>query len=146
MRKALVIYMADVKTVVLGTPNDFGGGAANSWCFATTSSAPGAGCGVFSASFNASTTHAASSTVRTITASGWVPVDFTQISTKTPLVLLPVDPINNATYYYAYAATSTSGGLFELTAILESSKYIPLETKDGGASSTVYEIGTAVNL
>ena len=142
LRKAIVLYMADVKTVNLGTPTDFGA----SWCFATTSSAPAAGCGVFTASYNASTTRAASSTVRNINGTGWVPIAFSQISTKAPFSALPVDPINNATLYYAYAATSSSNGLFELTANFESAKYIPLEAKDGGASSTLYEIGTAFSL
>jgi prepilin-type N-terminal cleavage/methylation domain-containing protein len=144
VRKGIALYMADVRTVVLGTPNDFGA----AWCFATTSTGPAAaaGCGVFSASYNASTTHASSSFVRKVDDTGWVPVDFTQISSKPPFAVLPIDPVNSGNYYYAYAATSTGGGLFELTGNLESAKYSSLEATDGGVSSTVYEVGTGLNM
>jgi prepilin-type N-terminal cleavage/methylation domain-containing protein len=145
VQKGISIYMADAKTPILGTPNDFGGTA---WCFASTSTGPAAsaGCGSFKGPYAASSTHSGSSTVKDIDATGWVPIDFTQISTKAPFTVLPVDPVNNGPYYYAYAATSTGGGLYEITGNLESAKFSPLEVSDGGTSSTLYEIGSALNL
>ncbi len=51
---------------------------------------------------------------------GWIPVDFTQISFGAPISSLPVDPVNTTTTgnYYTYV----SGGSFILTAIPESQK------------------------
>jgi hypothetical protein len=62
---------------------------------------------------------------------------------------LPVDPINNATYYYAYAA-STTGSTYEIDANMESSKYASggpgdKESTDGGSTATLYEIGNISN-
>ena len=59
---------------------------------------------------------------------GWLPVNFSQITLGAPLSSLPVDPINNANYYYAYAATSTNGVYyFEIDNYMESKKYGPAD-------------------
>lgn len=108
-------------------------------------------CGnLFSASgaINA-TSSVASSTMRKVNGTGWIPVNFNAMSTKAPFGALPVDPINNATYYYAYAASSS---IFEIDAAkLESNKYgaggpKDLVGPDGGDQPTVYETGTAPGL
>ena len=64
---------------------------------------------------------AASSTYRLVNGTGWIPLDFTQISFKSPLALLPVDPVNSTSNgnYYTY----TPGGSWELTALAESQRY-----------------------
>ncbi|MDO8504560.1 MAG: hypothetical protein Q7S36_01780, partial [Candidatus Liptonbacteria bacterium] len=72
---------------------------------------------------------------------GWVPVNFTQISSGAPIGNLPIDPTNDLTHFYGYAASSSL--LFELDALLESTKYASKASSDGGSSSTVYEVGTA---
>jgi hypothetical protein len=79
-------------------------------------------------------------TVNTPTTS-WVAVDLSAASGGSPLSVLPRDPSNNATYHYAYHASSTAM-TFELNAVLESTRYSPKMTTDGGNSNTAYEIGT----
>src|SRR3989344_3877921 len=70
---------------------------------------------------------------------GWVPVDLTSLSIGSLLSVLPVDPINIAenNLYYSYVA----GGSWELTAWLESTKYLSRVSRDGG-DSIAYELGT----
>ena len=58
-----------------------------------------------------------------------------------PLATLPIDPINNATYYYAYCAISTNG-TYELDANIESVRYASRKTLDGGNTDAFYETGT----
>ncbi len=85
--------------------------------------------------------------VRTTGGAGWVGVDFSGV-TPSPLAQLPIDPVlvsgvNGPTYFYTYRGTS--GGLFRLGAVLESSKYVGLMTTDGGSATGMYEIGTSMS-
>jgi prepilin-type N-terminal cleavage/methylation domain-containing protein len=91
---------------------------------------------------------AASGTIATTTSvfvngSGWVPIDFTAISSGAPLSVLPIDPVNNSTYYYAYKG-STSTLTYEMNAVLESTKFQPYMSNsyDGGSDANAYEVGT----
>jgi prepilin-type N-terminal cleavage/methylation domain-containing protein len=73
---------------------------------------------------------------------GWVAVDFMNTTGGSPLGRLPLDPTNNATYYYAYACGSTTQPLwYELDAKLESTKYAGYLTTDGGSTGSWYEVG-----
>ena len=75
---------------------------------------------------------------------GWLPLNFGIIAGGSPISNLPLDPTNNATYYYTYDATSTSD-TFELTATLESDYYkttADYDGKDGGNDANAYEVGT----
>jgi prepilin-type N-terminal cleavage/methylation domain-containing protein len=92
---------------------------------------------------------AASSTYRKADGFGWLPVDFTQISFKTPLATLPIDPVNTTSSgnYYTY----TPGGSWELTASLEAAKNklggaSDKTSTDGGSATGLYEIGTNLTL
>ena len=81
---------------------------------------------------------------------GWLPVNFTSISSGAPVGNLPVDPVNNTTYYYAYAASGTNL-TFEMDAKMESTKYSlgggsDVGSADGGSSSSLYEVGTVGGL
>ena len=58
----------------------------------------------------------------TVDGQGWVGVDFRQTTGGSPLATLPVDPTNNGTYQYSYAANNTSK-TFELNARLESERF-----------------------
>jgi prepilin-type N-terminal cleavage/methylation domain-containing protein len=90
-----------------------------------------------------------------VTGSGWVAVDLTGTSGGSPIAALPVDPVNSATYQYAYRGDETDK-TFELNARLESAKYRALMTTDGGDKNTCgesyndatcyYEIGTEPGL
>ena len=95
---------------------------------------------------------------------GWVPVNFASVaaSSSPPIAKLPIDPTNtkSGSLYYRYACVSsgisdsiTGGGnnTFELDATLESDAYKATGTddkpaKDGGNSSTRYEVGTSLNI
>ncbi len=67
---------------------------------------------------------------------GWIGGDFSAY-----LVKLPIDPINNTSYYYSYIF---SGSAYEINARLE----LELDhlTSDGGDAVNVYEVGTDLTL
>ncbi|MBP8617947.1 MAG: type II secretion system protein [Candidatus Pacebacteria bacterium] len=86
---------------------------------------------------------------RTTDGSGWIPINFNNMSTKSPLAALPVDPspaTSGASRYYLYLP-NTSDVTFELTANMESGYYkqggsMDKESTDGGKITTIYETGT----
>src|SRR3990167_7301126 len=136
INSALAFYASNASTVTIGTtlatsrPT-----TATSTCQSTTGVAG-----------------LASSTNRDVDGTGWVGVDFTELSGVggSPLSVLPVDPTNNATYYYCYDGDN-SAKTWELSATLESTKYATtqdLDATDGGNHATSYELGTdpALNL
>jgi Tfp pilus assembly protein PilE len=91
---------------------------------------------------------AASSTLKRIDGTGWLPVDFESLSSR-PFGSLPVDPTNTSSsgLYYSY----TPGGSFELTALLEADRYKyggarDRESTDGGAYDGLYQAGTKLNM
>lgn len=141
LRTAISIYLTDVPLPSLAP--------SYSVCYLSTLSGNGTttpNCGVFmnaGATINASTT---SAFYRNVDSNGWLPVKFTSIISGAPFGQLPVDPLNNSNYYYAYAATSTGGLAFEVDALMESVKYGVLATKDGGDNNSVYEVGTKLTL
>jgi hypothetical protein len=98
-------------------------------------------------SSNQNTLHAGS---RSINGSGWIPIPFSDISGGSPISALPIDPINNTTYFYAYSCNDTSKW-FEYDAHMESDKYKNggsdnVESTDGGDNLNEYEVGNAPGL
>jgi prepilin-type N-terminal cleavage/methylation domain-containing protein len=82
--------------------------------------------------------------------SGWIPLNFSSITTGSPLGQLPIDPQNSSSsrLYYTYA---TNGSKYEVTAGMESSKYKlggsnDVITNDGGTLASVYEKGSQLGL
>ncbi len=75
---------------------------------------------------------------------GWIPVNFSNISFGSPLSSLPVDPINTTTTgnYYTYV----SGGSFILTAIPESAKQKTALASNPNISNYPGVIATGNNL
>lgn len=88
---------------------------------------------------------AASSTYHSANGTGWIPINFGSISFKTPLSSLPTDPVNASSsgLYYTY---TTNGSQYEVTSVLESSAYSPMDTTDGGTLANVYEVGSKLGL
>jgi len=82
-----------------------------------------------------------SSTLRNVNGTGWLPINFGNMSSGSPFGNLPVDPTNQTSsgLYYSYV---TSGTQFELTNILESQKYIGLMSSDGGSYDGLYQNGS----
>jgi prepilin-type N-terminal cleavage/methylation domain-containing protein len=64
----------------------------------------------------------ASSSYRNVDSTGWIPANFTQISSGAPFGSLPQDPINQTSTNLFYTYT-TDGKTFEVTAVMESQKY-----------------------
>src|SRR5258708_2103409 len=153
LKSAISLYLSDVTTPSLVSSTALFTGAAActnggtittgcySYCFLSTQQGAANGttaarCGGTGNGYqsvaspaNVSTTQANN---RKVDGSGWVPVRFTDISSGAPVGNLPVDPTNNSSFYYSYAATGTSL-TFEIMAYMESNKY---------ASSSANIVGT----
>jgi prepilin-type N-terminal cleavage/methylation domain-containing protein len=71
---------------------------------------------------------------------GWVKVNFDE-KNEANFPFLPVDPINNATYYFSY---KSEGDYWQIEANLESSEYKKLMEQDGGNNPDRYEVGTNI--
>ncbi|MCX6736945.1 MAG: LamG domain-containing protein, partial [Candidatus Parcubacteria bacterium] len=79
---------------------------------------------------------------RKVDGTGWIPINFTNV-TGYSLVSLPIDPKNNNIYYYAYV----TGGSWSLSSLLESEKRLKeVATKDQGTDDGRYEIGSDLSL
>jgi prepilin-type N-terminal cleavage/methylation domain-containing protein len=138
LKSAISLYLADVATPNLGAAGT---------CYESTSAASSsAGCGGL---FNGTVyTTVVATTSRKVDGTGWIPVNFTGISSGAPIGNLPVDPVNDATHFYAYAASSTT---FEINSKMESSRYVAggtgdVEGPDGGDKANYYEVGNAPGL
>jgi len=94
-------------------------------------------------------------TDRTVTGTaGWVDVPLSTLTGGSPIPVLPIDPVNSASYFYAYKADSTTT-TFKLAGRLESVKHRAKMTTDGGVRNTCstyieptcyYEVGTNLAL
>ncbi|MDD5547776.1 MAG: type II secretion system protein [Candidatus Pacebacteria bacterium] len=88
--------------------------------------------------------------LRSVNGAGWIPVRFIDSSGGSPISALPIDPVNDTTYFYSYACDNTEK-TFELDADIESNRYKTggdqdKETGDGGNSVSYYEVGTDADL
>jgi prepilin-type N-terminal cleavage/methylation domain-containing protein len=68
----------------------------------------------------------------------WVNMD---LCTYVPV--LPIDPVNTAPNVYSY---NCDGTVYELNAVLESTRNADKMTNDGGNNANVYEVGTSLTL
>ena len=88
---------------------------------------------------------AASSTLRLVNGMGWIPVNFSNISSGIPFGTLPIDPVNNTSslLYYTYA---TNGLTYEFTAPLESQKYLKQDLLISNTDPARQAVGSNSNL
>ncbi len=162
LKSAISLYLADVSAPVIGTSGvcyltvsatstqAWGNNIPATW---RTGGYASTTCGVFIGGTSSTITNPkdyVTSTMKAVDSTGWVPVNFTAISSGAPIGNLPTDPTNNSSYYYAYAA-STTALLFEIDAHMESTKYATTsgtnaQNNDGGDSPLEYETGTILNL
>jgi len=130
LRSALAMYITDVSSPDLDGTGDC---STTEWITSSTASCRTAGIGTCTKSNSTA-----------VDGTGWIPVDLSSISTGSPIASLPIDPTNNATYFYSYRCDGTNT-TFELNAALESTYYtstIDSDGKDGGDDNSLYEVGT----
>ncbi|MDO8536976.1 MAG: type II secretion system protein, partial [bacterium] len=143
MKSAISLFLVDTasSTGLLGS----GGVATN--CYVSnddavigTSSA--AVCALISPAYVATST-VTDANAPLINGNGWIPINFTAISSGAPIGSLPVDVVNtnDNKYFYRASATSTT---FKMAGRMESSKYGPggtsdVSTNDGGNTAGFYE-------
>ncbi len=128
VKSAISLYLTDA-----ATPSITGN---NANCYVYTGSSSAAACGSRFASGTTTTV-----ATRVTDGTGWIPVNFGSISGGSPLSTLPVDPSQGTTYYYAYKGDNTNL-VFEINAVLESTKYATSKQgSDGGNSASIYEVG-----
>ena len=76
------------------------------------------------------------STFKNTDSTGWIPIDFTVSNSNRYITTLPVDPINDGTYFYSYFP----GGSYELIARLKNSRSNSIN--DNGFYDDAYELGS----
>jgi type II secretory pathway pseudopilin PulG len=89
-----------------------------------------------------------SSTLQNIDGTGWIPINFNNLSFGKTLPKLPIDPINTVSSGNYYTYTYDNGvSKYELNANLESSKYKQqLAINDGGDNPSTYEISSNLSI
>lgn len=92
----------------------------------TATSSAGTNCSGLGGNFATGTTFfhcPASSTYRNVNGTGWIPINFTNISSGAPLGALPMDPINSTATndYYTY---QTNGSTYKVVGIPEANKNV----------------------
>ena len=85
------------------------------------------------------------STDGTNNGTGWIPINFTLVSSGAPLGVLPIDPVNNATYHYSFGADPATK-TYEVDCVFEYADNIIKQSADGGNNKNVYEIGTDLTI
>jgi prepilin-type N-terminal cleavage/methylation domain-containing protein len=86
-----------------------------------------------------------STSSRNTNTTGWIPVNFQNISSGSPFGSLPVDATNNSSSWLYYTYT-TGGGKYQFTAHMESQKYLSSEPASGGGDPLTYTAGTNPSL
>lgn len=76
---------------------------------------------------------------------GWVPIDFRTVTSGAPLASVPIDPVNNATYYYSFGLSVTDK-TYEITTAFEHSDNTSKHASDGGTDANRYEVGTDLTI
>ena len=146
LKSAISLYLQDVSTLSIGS---------SATCYGSAPATPaGVGCGSRMSASDATvttTTAASSTSVGGAAGNGWIPINFTAISSGAPIGSLPIDPVNNATYFYSYATNASPNYQFEINSDMESTRYAAsgtsdVESTDGGTNTAVYEVGTSLSL
>jgi hypothetical protein len=84
---------------------------------------------------------------RKIDGTGWIPLNFTNITSGTPLSILPIDPINDKVqgFYYRFGVNPLAK-TYELDCAFESADNIAKQSSDGGNNNSRYEAGTDLTI
>ena len=166
LKTAIGLYLTNVNPVYLG------GAASNTECQATAGTWQAGDKIFYSTPSSSAITDAVLdgaggaldvqvATPGLVDATGWIPIDFTDIPGGAPISVLPVDPVNDAAYggsaldaitdealVYRYGC-SVSPVAYEVDATLESTAYTVTDDKrasDGGNNTHLYETGTNLSI
>jgi prepilin-type N-terminal cleavage/methylation domain-containing protein len=123
INSAIGLYSEDTTGTLIGTSSSSYISIADPSATSTAGDqCQGLGLPAFSTSSGASYQCAATSSYRSVKGTGWIPLNFSTISSGAPMGALPVDPTNQTSsgLYYTYSGNGTS---FMVTALLESKKY-----------------------
>jgi prepilin-type N-terminal cleavage/methylation domain-containing protein len=171
VKSAIALYLADVSSPTLVAsstplcylsiaPGTFYAASSTGMYVGTTT------CGYWFANGSGGNVTPTGTALRSITGAGWLPVNFSGISSGAPIGLEPIDPINqlgNSTgcsgasttislsscaHFYSYTAVGTN---YKIASFMESKKYTAggegdVETPDGGTNVYAYEQGTNLSL
>lgn len=161
LKSALGVYAEDqssASTFSLGTSTTcYNSSLATTTTFFTPTTAGVWGSTTTCAAWFASAASVGTTTGRSVNGTGWLPVNFSNISAGSPISSLPVDPVNTdgtgaskaaGAFFYGYI---TNGTTYKISAFMESAKYSTLggndvETGDGGNNPYVYEQGSNLAL
>lgn len=144
---ALAFYLADIPQGFAVSGN--GSGSLSNRCFAYPTSTDGCTAMGFAATPDGNSTSTGS---RSIDGNGWIPLNFSDVSTGSPFGILPVDPVSatssaNPLYYRAAFTTTT----YKIIAVMESDKFSngggsDVESTDGGQNADLFEAGSNLAL
>ena len=84
-------------------------------------------------------------TRKKVDGSGWIGLNFNQMTNGSPMESLPLDPLNNNSYFYSFAV-SVPDKTYEFNCFFENSENMAKASSDNGNNSNTYEIGTDLNL
>ncbi len=140
LKNAISLYLNDAQTPSLGVA----GTCYEASAVGTDSST--------CATYFATATTVTTSTSLALDSTGWVPVNFNQISSGDPISALPKDPLstNDASHIYSYIPSPTNTS-YKLAATMESKQYgfggdKDVVSNDNGLSTSTYEVGSALSL
>ncbi|MDF1498121.1 MAG: type II secretion system protein [Patescibacteria group bacterium] len=151
LKTAIGLYMTTVTTPILDNSANTlcVGGIGNDSIFYSQA-------GITAATVATGALTVVSSASTGIDSTGWLPIDFRDISGGSPISNLPLDPVNtvalpsapaNTDLVYRYACNSDL--TFELNAKLESTTFTVDDNKalnDGGNNSTLFEVGSNLTI
>lgn len=86
---------------------------------------------------------ATSANYTNVDGSGWIPIDLTSLSFRSPISHFPVDPVNSDAdgLFYSYVV-----GSWKISARLEALKNVEVMKSDGGIDETRFEKGTNLSM
>jgi hypothetical protein len=98
---------------------------------------------------NPGVTYTSQNGTTAVDGTGWLPIDFTQIVSGSPIRQLPQDPVNQGIHSYSFICTADNE--YEFTAKMESEKFVnggvsDVESEDDGTDPHVYEVGSDLTL
>ena len=147
MKSAISLYLADVSNLAVTAL----GSSSTCYMSSATAATTTAGCGGRMATSDTTNVTTTAANAASTTGGGWIKIDFSGISSGAPIGSLPIDPVNNAVYFYSYATNASPNYQFEINSDMESTRYAAsgtsdVESTDGGTNTAVYEVGTSLSL